>query len=374
MDITDAVREHAAGVKALRDGLTAIVAGLRKDMDFSRRELHHLAEILVDDAFLFRFYKKHKYQLTAAEQAILDHIDWRLQHDLPNLCTFSLTPKAHLLSQDGLFYFWKTDNEGRPVGVVNLKHLTKGTDVQDLRMLFVMQMEVARRLVQALNDEYQRCGTDKLVVQISLICDLDGVGLGNVNFEMIPLFLDLFNHHFPQTLGTVYVLNYGWLHSGIWSVLKAALPAEACKKLQFLSREELRSQIPAENLQTIHGGSDPAPFAYATSPVYQNYAQSNYHSTSPRVQAQINALSDDAWQEDDEDVWYDAHEAPMTHVRSAADLQSMLRVASGRNLHGMNRVGSTKSLKTLIRTNTDQLASVVRQRRRIAYEAGDALL
>ncbi|TPX62856.1 hypothetical protein PhCBS80983_g00104 [Powellomyces hirtus] len=345
-----AVHEHQQGVAALRESLTATVAALRKDMDFSRRELHHLAEILVDDALLFRFFKKHKYNQENAEQAFLEHIDWRLQNDLPNLSTGSFTPKAHQLSQDGLFYFWKTDLEGRPVAVLNLKHLSKATDLEDLRMLFVVQMEVARRLVQSINEENQRCGSDKLVVQISVICDLNGVGLGNVNYEMIPLFLDLFNRHFPQTLGTVYVLNYGWLHSGIWSIVKAALPADACRKLQFFTKAELLRAIDGDNLQVMHGGNDTATFSLATSPVYTRFAHPNYHSTSRRVQNQISVLdAEDEGYHEDEEVWYDALETPMTPVRSAADLQSMLRVASGRNLHGMNRVGSTKSLKSLAR-------------------------
>ncbi|KAJ3168027.1 hypothetical protein HDU88_001975 [Geranomyces variabilis] len=353
MDLAAALHEHERGVAALRASLTATVAALRKDMDFSRRELHHLAEILVDDALLFRFYKKHKYQHKAAEQALLDHIDWRLQNDLPNLSTYSLTPKARQLSQDGLFYFWKTDLDGRPFAVVNLKHLVKGTDLEDLRMLFVVQMEVARRLVQEMNEESAaRCSNANananLIVQISVICDLGGVGLGNVNYEMIPLFLDLFNKHFPQTLGTVYVLNYGWLHSGIWSIVKAALPADACRKLQFCNKQDLLTKFAAADLQDIHGGSDTGVFCFATSPVYTRFAHPNYHSTSRRVLAHISALdAEDEGYHEDEEVWYDAMETPMTPVRSAADLQSMLRVTSGRNLHGMNRVGSTKSLKSL---------------------------
>ncbi|KAJ3175169.1 hypothetical protein HDU87_006404 [Geranomyces variabilis] len=360
MDLAAAVHEHERGVAALRASLTATVAALRKDMDFSRRELHHLAEILVDDALLFRFYKKHKYQHKAAEQALLDHIDWRLQNDLPNLSTYSLTPKARQLSQDGLFYFWKTDLEGRPFAVVNLKHLAKGTDLEDLRMLFVVQMEVARRLVQEMNEESAaaaaRCANASananananLIVQISVICDLGGVGLGNVNYEMIPLFLDLFNKHFPQTLGTVYVLNYGWLHSGIWSIVKAALPADACRKLQFCNKQDLLAKFAAADLQDIHGGTDTGRFCFATSPIYTRFAHPNYHSTSRRVLAHISALdAEDEGYHEDEEVWYDAMETPMTPVRSAADLQSMLRVTSGRNLHGMNRVGSTKSLKSL---------------------------
>lgn len=165
---------------------------------------------------------------------------------------------------------------------------------------------------------------------------------------MIPLFHDLFSRHFPQTIHTVYVLNYSWLHAGIWSVIKTTLPASATKKLQFLTAEQLQEHIPPDNLPQSHGGTDPIPFSASTSPIYTTFAHPNYHFTSRRVHDQIAALdAEDEGYHEDEDIWYDALEVPMTPCRSAADLQSMLRVASGRNLHGMNRISSTKSLKGL---------------------------
>ncbi|KAI8826590.1 uncharacterized protein EV422DRAFT_2611 [Fimicolochytrium jonesii] len=369
MDFSVSLSQHAADISSLRKSLSDTLVGLRQDMEFSRRELHHLGELLVDDALLYRFLRKHKFNIQAASQAFLDHVDWRLQNDLPNYSTASLTPKASQLCHEGLFYFWKTDVYGRPLAILNLKRLdAKGTDLEDLRSLFIMQMEVARRIVHFNNDQAQRLGgedADRLNYQVSVVVDLDGVGLGNINYEMIPLFHDLFSRHFPQTLGTVYVLNYGWFHSGMWSLLKTALPADACKKLQFLSKSELHKHVDPSDLQQPFGGSDPTPFTYDTSPIYTQFAHPNYHVASRRVLEQLSALdAEDEGYHEDEDVWFDAIEQPMTPVRSAADLQSMLRVASGRNLHGMVRVGSSarigngassKSLKSLARPGAPNL-------------------
>ncbi|KNC99961.1 uncharacterized protein SPPG_05333 [Spizellomyces punctatus DAOM BR117] len=358
MDLTMLVRQHAQGIAAVRDALAKTIAASRKDMDLSRRELHHIAELLVDEALLFRFYKKHKYDHAATHAALLSHIDWRLQNDLPNLSLSSLPPSALQYLQKGLFYFLRTDKLGRPVAVLNLRHFSKHGhgDFEDLRWFFILAMEVARRVVQSINEEVRKRrelgildeASDRIIAQISIIVDLEGVGLNNVKYDMIPLFHDLFSHHYPQTVGTVYVLNYGWIHSGIWSVLKTALPADATKKLMFLTTGELTAHISPENLPTCLGGYEATPYSLTTCPVYTNFCHPNYHSTSPRISHQISLMdAEDEGYHEDEDIWYDAVEAPMTPCRSAADLQNLLRVSSGRNLHGMNRVGSTKSLKTL---------------------------
>ncbi|KAI9099880.1 hypothetical protein DFS34DRAFT_616358 [Phlyctochytrium arcticum] len=406
MDLTALVREHGPDIDLFRELLGKTIANLRKEMELSRRELHHLAELLVDEALLFRFLKKYKYDITAAHSAFLSHIDWRLQNDLPNQSLASVTPNARHYLQKGLFQFLRTDKLGRPVAILNLRHYNKnqspqlletnsaGTaaartqmqnssgppDYEDMRSLFVLSMEVARRLVQSLNEEFQRrrdwsasdltagsssssssttssttsldigaLPADRVVTQMAIIIDLEGVGMNNLKYDMIPLFHDLFSNHFPQTIGTVYVLNYGWIHAGIWSVMKAALPADATKKLVFLTPAQLQNHIDPENIPTMFGGSDSATYNLARCPVFSHFAQPNYHCTSPRVHRQLTLLDveDEGYHEDDNDIWFDAVEGPMTPCRSAADLQNLLRVSSGRNLHGMNRVGSAKSLKSL---------------------------
>ncbi|KAJ3182507.1 hypothetical protein HDU85_002605 [Gaertneriomyces sp. JEL0708] len=369
MDMTPLYVQHAAALGNLCDSLTKTIAALRKEMDLSRRELHHLAELLADDgrvafgALLLRFYKKHKFNLQNAEAAILDHIDWRLQNDLPNISLATISPSAHQFFQKGLFYFHRTDRLGRPVAVLNLKHYKSG-DMEDMRTHFILAMEVARRVVYSINDEYANRrqlevpeAREKLIVQLSIIIDLAGVSLKSLNYEIIPLFHDLFNRHFPQTIGTVYVLNYGWFHAGVWQLLKTALPADATKKLMFLTKEQLCEHVAPENLLQEHGGIDTTTYSLPNSYVYQKYACHGYHNSSRRVHERIAALDaeDEGYHEDD-DIWYDALEHhPMTPVRSAVDLQNMLRVSSNRNLHGMNRVTSHKSLKDLTNSYTNRL-------------------
>jgi hypothetical protein len=69
-----------------------------------------------------------------------------------------------------------------------------------------------------------------------------------MDFDLIPVCYDLFKRHFPQILGQALVLNYGWIHAGIWSVVKTMLSEEAKRKLVFVNVSDLPEFIPLENI------------------------------------------------------------------------------------------------------------------------------
>ncbi|KAJ3283410.1 hypothetical protein HK104_010393 [Borealophlyctis nickersoniae] len=420
-------------IVTLRDAISHTIAASKKDLELGKKDLAEIAEVLVDDALLFRFLKKHQYNLPTAQQALLKHIDWRLQNDLSSLHIQSLSPAAQSFIQKGLFRFHRFDKFGRPVAVVNLRQFSfkDGSDVDDLRWCLVVMMEVGRRLIMGLNDEIRRrnlenhghhhhgtnagLSVDNMIHQIAVIVDLEGVGLSNMNYEMIPLFHDLFSKHYPQTIGTVYVLNYGWIHAGIWSLIKRVLSAEACKRCMFISKDQLRDYVEVENLLVEHGGIERLPPPHLD-PILLKYAGADYTYTSKRVHDLLTILDaeDEGYHEEEtsstsstantpttpttpsaisitttnltvpadantpsesmpttpcieRDVWFDAVESPahfhhtqhelhnqgqvvMSPVRSAADLQSLLRVNSSSRLGGRNSRSGT-SLKSLAMTS-----------------------
>jgi hypothetical protein len=130
-----------------------------------------------------------------------------------------------------------------------------------------------------------------VVAQLCAIVDLQGVGMSNMNYELIPVLYDLFHRHFPQIFGTVvsrtqlyiflytlivlsipfqYVLNFGWIHAGVWSIMKAMLTAEACEKLLFLSKAEMLLHFNPEDLLPEHGGVEPPPSSSSAANPHKN--------------------------------------------------------------------------------------------------------
>lgn len=48
----------------------------------------------------------------------------------------------------------------------------------------------------------------------------------------------------------VFVLNYGWMYSGIWQILKRILPEESLNRIFFPSEQELWNYFDEENVLT----------------------------------------------------------------------------------------------------------------------------
>ncbi|KAJ3111314.1 hypothetical protein HDU96_005802 [Phlyctochytrium bullatum] len=198
-------------------------------------------------------------------------------------------------------------------------------------------------------------GIKPFVAQMCVILDLDGVGMANLNYELVPLLFDLFHRQYPQVFGTIYVLNYGWLHSGIWSILKTMLPADACKKLLFLTKEELKQHFHEDVLLKEHGGSNASIYTLETCPYFTTYQTDPSPSQplnfpSPQLLAmlgKLNSLDADPTihhSAEDLDIWYDAPEYPVSPVKSAADLQTLLRSSSSVRNARPSRSASERAL------------------------------
>ncbi len=95
-------------------------------------------------------------------------------------------------------------------------------------------------------------------LQMTIAFDLGGSGMANLELELLPFLLDLLKNHFPGMVGAVYVLHFGWLHSGMWTIAKRVLPQQALARIFFPSDKELRSEhfAPA-NLPRELGGEWP---------------------------------------------------------------------------------------------------------------------
>ncbi|KAI8849641.1 hypothetical protein BC829DRAFT_391284, partial [Chytridium lagenaria] len=341
----------------------------------------HLASVISDEALLFRFFRKNKFSIANTQIALTNHLQWRMQNNTSSICINSLSPEAKEYAAIGLLHYFGQD-----------KIWSTLRYIEELREFLIFTLEVGRRCVAAANESFQysssrtngegdiydaarsdyqsfpavsalqgkgshrslyalnslerrfpvkftppnvKEGLTPFVAQMCVILDLNGVGMGNLNYEVIPLLYDLFHRHFPQVFGTIYVLNYGWIHAGIWSILKAALPADACRKLMFLTKEELKEHFFDEYLLEEHGGRAVHSFSLEACPYFNTY-QSDPSPSQPFTSPHLHCYRP---------------------VKSAADLQSLLRSSSYRNLRsgkssvGLSATFSSQSLFSASHTN-----------------------
>ncbi|KAI8894008.1 CRAL-TRIO domain-containing protein [Globomyces pollinis-pini] len=335
------------GVKNLQDCLNST---LQETQQISLAvNFRDCQDIVRDESLLFRFLKKNKFDLQQTVSHIIGHIDWRINHHIYSLDINTIDPDILKHLENGLFRFFKLDLNGRPVIYVqpNLYNPNVENATQIIQKTVVFCLEILRRWVYALHKD--KDSHDELTSQALVVVDLKDFGVSNMDYSLIPLIYEIFRNQYPQLIGQAIVLNYGWLHAGIWGVLRTAMSTEAKGKLQFISTEDMINFIPIDNIPTMYGGLDTLyPISPAICPIIQSYGVPS--SKPSLLSAEFNraspiSYSDDGYQYEG-DVYYNAKDLP-PRVRSAADLQSILYSQSVMTGTGFTRTLSSTSLSKI---------------------------
>lgn len=145
------------------------------------------------------------------------------------------------------------DRFGRPCGVISLQSLerTEERTLDECKEYIVACMEIVRRRIAELRRRYHQGGgqgssgkanlqdQSEGPLQMVIAFDLISSSMSNLELELLPFLLDLLKNHFPGMVGAVFVLHYGWVHSGMWALAKRILPGQALAKIFFPSEKEL---------------------------------------------------------------------------------------------------------------------------------------
>ena len=170
---------------------------------------------------------------------------------------------------------------------------------------------------------------------------------------MIPVLHDIFSKQYPSMLGAVYILNFGWVHAGLWGIVKPLLSKETVDRFLFLTRQELKNHVPIECIPLEYGGLLSIPPLLASNQLLNILASEDYMCTHPDLSQLYNdfMFEEEGSNSYQEDVWYDAEDASthleiITQVKSASDLQTLLHSTRS---HSPKRVTSIGSLSEMNR-------------------------
>ncbi|GLB37805.1 putative CRAL/TRIO domain containing protein [Lyophyllum shimeji] len=92
------------------------------------------------------------------------------------------------------------------------------------------------------------------VLQYTVLLDLQGFSVKNFDVELLTWLMREIIPRFPGMLAGVFMLNYSWVHSGMWSVAKRVLPESALSRVFFPSDEELVRFFTPSSLPEDYGG------------------------------------------------------------------------------------------------------------------------
>jgi len=133
-------------------------------------------------------------------------------------------------------------------------------------------------------------------LQMVIIFSLQSSGMANLELELLPFLLDLLKNHFPGMVGAVYIVHYGWVHSGMWGLAKRLLPQQALAKIFFPSKKELSEHFELDNFPIDLGGEWDIALNDDTNNVMKRFARPNLQGVLYSIKGVKGAVEEPDWE------------------------------------------------------------------------------
>ncbi|KAF8925140.1 CRAL-TRIO domain-containing protein [Dissophora ornata] len=230
---------------------------------------HDIATNYLNDRItLFRFLKKANYVMPEAYNLVEANVAWRIDVGCDHITPRDLEDNA--LWTNGLVELRGQDRYGHPLITIRLGKYVPVPQADytedivlddpekdrflDYKRYIIFVLECTRK---QLWESSRRQPPEEHALQASLILDLQGTSVSDLDRQLITYTIELLKHRYPSCIAQVYVLNYSWVFGGIWQMLKRALPETARARVSFPSSiDELQEHFDPEELSTDFGGLD----------------------------------------------------------------------------------------------------------------------
>ncbi|KAG9294526.1 hypothetical protein G9A89_008637 [Geosiphon pyriformis] len=262
-------KQHETTVDDLKQNLLEQLPEFQQEFDLDFVRVERIRQYLQDKCTLFRFLRRAGFDFDMALKALIANIHWRIENGVDNLSLDDIHPR-HL--KNGLFFFHKTDKFNRPYAVINLRHHKRDEEspsLEEMKKYIVFNTEIARKLMWDATKESK----ETPILQYVVLLDLKGASVSSLNIELGPFMMDIARHHYPSSIASIFVLNYGWMYSGLWQVVKRILPQESLGRIFFPTPQEVFLYFDEENVLVEHGGRDNYVYDPDSCVPLQKYAQ-----------------------------------------------------------------------------------------------------
>ncbi|KAI0256355.1 CRAL-TRIO domain-containing protein [Lactifluus subvellereus] len=243
--------EHKETIEQLQHTLlTQILPNVVDELGLGNIARDWVEEWLQDDLSIFRTLKRHKFTKAFALESLRTILTWRLTY-LKSQDPSAFPPfPLHILPP------LASDILGRPVLVLKLADLD--TLQRDPREHILRSVEGLRLNLHNINSSSSsECPNDDPVLQYILLVDMENASMRNFNLDLLTWYTHQVAPRYPGMFGTVFIINFSWTQSGIWSVIKLALPESVHNRIFFPSRETLHDCIRPTSLPQEYGGHLP---------------------------------------------------------------------------------------------------------------------
>jgi len=298
-----------------------IFSYLKNESNLSEKSLLNFTPILMDEACIYRFYKKNQFSFAETKEAVIDHLTWMLDENVFNITydSFELNTDAYKYLLNGFLYFCGHDKLGRPIGIVNLNHYNGSSDIESLKKYMIFMLELAQKLIREENQKNQNSIENAFInnkksnnkwniqTQICIILDLDNLKMSSLNYEIFPTLIKIFINHYPYIAETLYILNYRWIHAGLWGMVKQMLSESITKNMLFLKKNEIFDYIDPDELLVEFGGNNHYKYDCHSCSLYKKYGKKQNLTTIPLHLLESETANVEASGIiDNEEKWFDA--------------------------------------------------------------------
>ncbi|KAI9455473.1 CRAL-TRIO domain-containing protein [Lactarius psammicola] len=243
--------DHRETVQHLQNALlTQILPNVVDELGLDKAARDRAEEWLHDDLSIFRTLKRHKFTKAFALESLRSILIWRLSHlkaQDPRL--FPPSP-LHVLPPPA------TDILRRPILILRLANLANLQE--DPREHILRTVEGLRINLHNINasspPEIPMAGP---VLQYILLVDMENASMRNfvrLNLDLLTWYIHEVAPRYPGMFGTVFVINFSWTQSGIWTVIRLALPESVQYRIFFPSKETLHECIRPSSLPQDYWG------------------------------------------------------------------------------------------------------------------------
>ncbi|KIM75966.1 hypothetical protein PILCRDRAFT_826814 [Piloderma croceum F 1598] len=205
-------------------------------------------EWLEDTASIFQFLRRHKFTRSFAMESIRQNLVWRINTIHPSIEEPPLGI-LHCLPSP------VSDPFGRPIIVLKVSALAAEHSTDNFKHLLMPTIDHLQAHLKELNASQKR--TETPILQYIVLLDLADVPIQHVDVKLIAWSMRDVIPRFPGMIAAVFMLNYSWTHSGLWTVAKRVLPAAALSRIFFPSKKELEEYFTPSCLPKEYGGNLP---------------------------------------------------------------------------------------------------------------------
>lgn len=210
------------------------------------------------DNFVLRFVRARKLKLEPALNMMFKSLDWRY-NDMP--CDDYIFEADGLSFVNGInkgfiknlttskSYIRGVDKKQHPIFFFKARlHYSSDSPIEETQRFAVFTIESCRLFLREVSSGVDQC---------SILFDLTGFTLKNNDYSAIKFLAEVFEAHYPECLGYIFIHNAPWIFSTIWNIIKNWLDPVVASKIHFTKNlQELNQFVEIKHIPDYIGGED----------------------------------------------------------------------------------------------------------------------